>query len=403
MNPYLHFFNEIQSSPHPYFKNHFFPKNSKPSTANPPSSIHRKLFVEPHIPIKTSNNESPLIFRDTLSNLMKDATIKTPKRTIHFQIKRNLHKKSLSSTINYREIIRDFQEIDQGLYDSNRNELKTHIRTSQNKEYSDDVLFIKRKEILIKALPARFNLKLPKAIDNCRKIMAKKVRPQTQQLLRVQTPTNIKSLLQNHFEKMKCQKNQTPSYQIKSNPNNPENEYFIFAEQKINDRDNRDRKNLKNPIKISKKINTTEEQMEKDEGLQLLFNCKTFGPTSPYFTGGKMHKRKTQKEYLQNIIQNKKSEVVESPIIKNKKEKKKENENYQTSSEEDVNNKEPLLQTKSKRFSTLIEEGTGGKRMNKTTRKALRESLVYLAALKLDLTDVILFYFEFYEKINFYG
>ena len=395
-----HFFQELQTSPSPYFRKRVFSKYSKPFTAK--TTVRPKLETDPFTPnqIFTTRTESPLVFRDTLSNIIKDAIISNPSKKTHFNIKFiNLHKKSLSSTINQKEIIKEFQDIQNGLFESNRNELKAQFKSYG--EFEDDQIFIRRKEILIKSQPARFNLKLPETVDICRKQLFKKTCQKSNETIKKPqqygTPTNISNLLKNHFKRGTYLENRKISTEISINVNGNDkneknNEYFVFPMKKLEIHEK-----SKESDKKEENLNIIKKDEDEDDGRNLIFACKSFGPSSPYFNIDKLHKRKTQKDFVQSVIQKKKTNIYDEPTQTNLKEIKKkikeEQENYSSSEDEadnelkkDKKTKAALDEMNSKRYKSLV--GDDEKKSRKALRKALKESLAYFASLKLDLIDV---------------
>lgn len=402
MNPSLFYLKEIKKYPNSYFK------KCKTSTCEPIFSSRKKINTEYDCKKKafSSRVESPLILRDTLSNLMKDLLIQEAQpKQVNFKIKKNYYEKPFSTQLNQREIIREFQEIEKRA--SNHvsiNELKARIHTSST---GSDELLIKRKDVLLNQIPARFNLKLPKTIDHCRKILAKKefqgFQTISSQYNQKEMQINFSNFYQTYLKKVKLHK-KTVSLQNERKNSKERKEFLQFSEKNKFENEKKSNNSQKPKADQPKTSSTRPSPLEKEENYNLLFTCKSFGPASPYLNLGNLNKQRTQKQFSQNIIQNKKSilenESPEKSQIKIPKENKNQNQNEKDfNDEEDYQIKEDkkvIAEMKTKFRNITNEENRRKGKSNLNLRKALRESLDYFASLKLDLKDVNLSFF-FYQ------
>ena len=386
-------FNDLQSTPNRFFKNKGLILKSKPSTANP--MVHRKNKLsmgDIQTPIKPflTHHDHPFVVRDTLTNLMRDCVTPSPKQFIHIKFNAPLRKKSKSITP--AQIWKELNDYENGVGEFSQKENELQMMRHEAKEGGNEDLFIKRKEFAIKNYPARFGLKLPDSVDNCRKLISRKD-------FRVETSKNptaidLSKLLQSHLEKKTYRKASIMKKQKSYRSEGPENEYFRFGGKK-----NETDEIISNEKGILKKKITLKSEefrnikQEEDDDKEIAIFLKKFGPASPYFDVEKLNKRKTQKDILQSAIQRKKTMIGEIPQPSiNKainKEKNEEEDDVMSNSENEKKRKEKNIidEIKSKRFKNIIDDGR--KRSIKQILKSLRESLSYFASLKLDLCEVI--------------
>ena len=386
-------FNDLQSTPNRYFKNKGLLVKSKPSTANP--MVHRKNMLsmgDMQTPVKPflTHHDHPFVVRDTLTNLMRDCVTPSPKQFIHFKFKAPLRKKSKSITP--AQIWKELNDYENGVGEFAQKENEIQMMRNQTKEGGNEDLFIKRKEFAIKNYPARFGLKLPDSVDNCRKLISRKdFRVETS---KNQTPIDLSKLLQAHLEKQTYRKASIMKKQKSCRSEGHENEYFMFGNKK-----NETDEIISNEKGILKKKVTLKNEefrkQEDDDDKEIAIFLKKFGPASPYFNLEKLNKRKTQKDILQSAIQRKKTMIGESPqpsinkVANNEKNEEEDDDDMSNSKNEKKKKEKNIIdEIKSKRFKNIIDDQR--KRSIKQILKSLRESLSYFASLKLDLTEVIL-------------
>lgn len=397
-------FNDLQSTPNRYFKNKGLHLKSKPSTANP--ILHRKNKLsmgDMQTPVKLfiTHNDHPFVMRDTLTNLMRDCVTPSPKQFIHIKFNAPLRKKSKSITP--AQIWKELNDYENGVGEFSQRENELQMMRNEKKDgVGNEDIFIKRKEFAIKNYPARFGLKLPDSVDNCRKLISRKdFRVETS---KNQNPIDLSKILQSHLEKQTYRKASIMKKQKSCRSEGPENEYFRFGGKKTET--NEIIFNEKGVLK--KKITLKSEEFrnikqEEDDDKEIAIFLKKFGPASPYFDLEKLNKRKTQKDILQSAIQRKKTMIGEGPQVSlNKPDNKEKNDEEEDEeipngeTEKKKKEKNILDEMKSKRFKNIIDDGK--KRSMKHILKSLRESLSYFASLKLDLSEVISY--TFYKKIH---
>jgi len=395
MKPTPAFFHELQTSPSRYFKQRALLNKSKPSTADPFMTTRRKkLSLDLQSQVNLFFTDSPHVVRDTLPNLMKDALTPSPKQLAHFKIKHTLHKKSVSSAINTEtyQILKELKGFDNdGFFDFNK---MPNTAKKMEKTMISDELFIKRKEVFIKNLPARFGLKLPDSVDNCRKLISKK----DFHIRDIQTPNglvappNLSNILRSQLKKKTFQKKTLKMQRtIKMQE---DSEYYVNEKKFQSDEVALNDSESNNKMLVLQK---DELPYEKDDEIAIF--TKSFGPANGYFNLNKLNKRKTQKDILQSVIQRKKTLFDgESPKLSPKKSMKNvkdEEEEYVSSSDEEgqkkKNDKKVLEEMKSKRFRNMTADNGRVKKSNKLLRNSLREALAYFASIKLDLAEVIFF------------
>lgn len=430
------FLNNLQSSPHPYFKTRSFfqtKQTNKPQTALISQRKANTLHKTPkNGDFHRNNQEKPT----TLSNIMKDFTDSASK-TANFRVnKAKFHKKSISSVINTKDNLLKACKIvnmEENFFEIKPvNELKRKIPLISN-EFPEE-LFVKRKEFALKTSPARFSLKLPKSMETNRKILERKAKKpefyedfaetskktaqnrnkifENSRDFRCKTaPNSLASTLKDFFDranfKIQAKDGKIPAKDGKNLTENLPNKINIPAKVYFEDKFNEinglnedfssknERNFLCKPVNEAKKPSISDEFTEnKEENFQLLFNQKSFGPiASAFFNIDRLQRKKTQKEFLQSIIERRKSIEIDENKVKSKEKPKENRENNTDSSESDEENlekknKDTLNNMKSKQFKNLIYEEIGQKNTYKKLRKALREALAYFASLKIDLNDV---------------
>lgn len=404
------FIQNIQLSPHPYFKTPKFSSRSKPNTAIPKST--RGEFFNPRKKIITNYEcddlskrpkTSETNYHSTLTNIVNNIQLENePLNRKILKINKNLHRKSASSNFQKPEFLKNINRFDENIFEMQKhNEIKRVVPNLQN-DFSDEI-FIKRKEFSIKSIPARFALKVPNSIEKCRKIILKNSLHSKNKETRTESDSTntFSSTLQNFYKKANFKKNKA-NFQTTERPTTNFSENFVISKEKPLEQTTNKINNYSS--KNSERNDNFKEDIENKDDFQFLFNQKNFGPASTFVNLDGLQRKKTQKEYLQHIIEGKK--LVESEKNKNpqkkefKKKIEKEEEVYSSDCEsEDVkeNNEIELKKSsiQSKQYKKLINEELGKKKNYKKLRKALKEALSYFADLNIDLNEV-----KFFNNLN---